>query len=60
MKKYYSFLYENGMCAAGLTAYESPATNNGTFQDVYCHDKKKKKSKKQHKRISIPNPLKDK
>lgn len=50
--KQYSFLFNESMCcAAGLTAYESPATNSGTFQDMYC--KKKKKSKKKIKKQKL-------
>ena len=56
MKKQYSFLDEN--CAAGITAYESLPTNQGTFQDVYCNNKKKKISKKHNKRLEIKSPLK--
>jgi len=56
--KQYSFLDENCMCSASLTSYESPATNNGTFEDVYC--KNKKKPHKKHKRITIKNPMKEK
>lgn len=50
--KPYSFLINESMCcAAGLTAYESPATNSGTFQDVYC--KKQKKLKKRNKKEKL-------
>ena len=57
MRKQYSFLDEN--CAAGITAYESPATNQGTFQDVYCKEKKiKKHNKKHHKILKIKSPMK--
>jgi hypothetical protein len=54
MKKQYSFLDEN--CAAGITTYESLPTNQGTFQDVYC--KQKKNKKKHYKRLVIKNPMK--
>jgi len=53
--KPYNFVQETAMCAAGLTAYESPATNQGTLMDVLKKEKKHKKTKK-HKRISLPNP----
>lgn len=45
--KQYSFikLSENCMCSAGITAYESPATNSGTFDNVYGKKKLKKKKK---------------
>lgn len=48
--KQYSFikLSENAMCSAGITAYESPATNSGTFDDVYCKKKRVKKLKKKN------------
>jgi hypothetical protein len=50
--KQYSFLFNESMCcAAGLTAYESPATNSGTFEDTYC--KKQKKSKKKIKKQKL-------
>lgn len=47
------------MCSAGLSSYESLATNSGTFQDVYMGDKtKKKKNKKKHRYFKIESPLK--
>lgn len=46
-------------CAAGITAYESLPTNQGTFQDVYGKEKKTKKNlHKRHKRLEIKSPLK--
>ena len=54
--KLYSFIKEDCMCAAGVTAYESPATNSGTFEDVYCKKNKKKKHKKSL--YNIPSPYK--
>ena len=57
MKKQYSFLDEN--CAAGITAYESLPSNQGTFQDVYCKEKKSKKNlHKHHKRLVIKSAMK--
>lgn len=57
--KLYSFINENCMCSAGLSSYESLATNSGTFQDVYMGDKtKKKKNKKKHRYFKIESPLK--
>ena len=48
------------MCSAGITSYESPATNSGTFQDVYMNDKKRKSRKGKHKYYEIKQALKRK
>ena len=51
--KQYSFLKLIENCAAGITAYESPATNSGTFDDVYGKKKRIKKLKKKIKDAAI-------
>lgn len=58
--KLYSFINENCMCSAGISSYESPATDSGTFQDVYMGDKEKKPRKRKHSYYEIKRAIKRK
>ena len=48
------------MCSAAISSYESPATDSGTFQDVYMGDKKKRSKKGKHRYYEIKQALKKK
>jgi len=60
MRRLYSFINENCMCSAGISAYESLPENKGTFQDVYMGNKKKKHRQKKHRYFEIKSALKSK